>query len=97
MQDRSLGLYVIYDLLAGEIVANTASLFPHVAPARRMFQDVVRAGKGPIAEHPQDYALCYLGIVSVATLMIADVGIGKGIEMTAGHPQVVCTGSQVLE
>lgn len=98
MVDRALQMFAVYDLIGGEIVGNQVVLFPHVAPARRMFQDACQADptKSRIAAHPSDYALVYLGVLSVGTLMIADVGAGKGTDMHAGNPHVICTGSEFV-
>lgn len=98
MVERAMQMFAIYDLIAGEIVANRVQLYPHVAPARRMFQDQVQQDPkvSAIAAHPSDYALVYLGVVSVNTLMIADVGAGKGTDMHAGNPHVVCTGTEFV-
>lgn len=94
--DRLLSMFAIYDLLAGEILMNSVQLFPHVAPARRMFEDVVKSDKGPVAAHPSDYALVYLGSVNVGTLDVLDVGAGNGLKVTPGHGAVICTGDAVL-
>ena len=88
-------MYAIYDLVAGVILGNIVQLFPHEAPARRQFADVCASEKSPVAAHPGDYALVYLGIVNVGTLDVADIGRGKGLDVSATHGQVICLGSQV--
>jgi hypothetical protein len=95
--DRTMGLYAIYDLVAGEILQNCVWLFPHVAPARRMFQDACTAPpeKSRIAQHPGDYALVYLGLISTWTLSVMDVCTFDRF-VDAQHPAVLCRGDQVV-
>lgn len=95
--DRNVGLYCIYDLVAGEIVGNSVMLFPHVAPARRAFQDACSGDptKSMLAKRPGDYALCYLGMISIWTLSVLDVG-SYNDHVAASHRSVICTGDQVL-
>lgn len=97
--DRVLGLYAIYDLVAGEIVGNSVMLFPHIAPARRMFRDACQNpmdGKNRIAQAPADYALVYLGVVSIWSLSVVDTGAYYS-PVDSFHKAVVCTGDQVLQ
>lgn len=95
-QDRMLGIYGIYDLVAGSLLQNTLMLFPHVAPARRMFKDAVNAdpAKSVVAAHPEDHALVYLGAVSIWTLSVVDVGDYHTM-VDRAHRAVICTGDAV--
>lgn len=55
-------LIAIVDTLANEIVG-PIQLFPHQAPAIRMFGDVLADDRTAPAQHPDDHQLVMLGTV----------------------------------
>lgn len=58
------GLYAIYDSKAEEVVGNVIHILKHSAVAVRMFTDVMQNAKSIISQHPEDYDLVELGVLS---------------------------------
>lgn len=58
-----LGLYAIYDQLAGSIIGGV-HLHKHDAPAVRFFNDVAEGPNSQIARHPEDFVLLRIGLIS---------------------------------
>lgn len=96
-QSQVLQVYGVYDLVAGAVFRNALFLCAGEPVARRVFSDMVKAdpASSPVAAHPQDHALVYLGALSLGTLALMDVNRGKAVSVTSSHLQVVCTGDQV--
>lgn len=69
-------LYSIYDNKAESCIAGIIRVQNHEV-ARRHFHDALRNTESPLAQHPEDYDLIYLGIINLTTgaLLVTDTEV----------------------
>lgn len=83
-------IYAVYDKTTQDLAhSGGTALAPHHAAAIRDFADAVLAPNSRLAQHPQDFALMYLGEIDTTT--------GYPITTALDRAEEIVTAAQVIE
>lgn len=85
-------IFAVYDNVA-EAILGGLHLFPHKAPAIRMYSDIATMQDSQVARHPNDFDLLLLGVIDEDGTIIAT----KEIILTGATWAAAQTQSQELK